>query len=180
MRCPLGNRELNFICIQSAAASAAALCVPILLLLLMQQCCSFLLLFVIMHRAVKFVAGPLNLIPVFSFSSFKHDLFFMVPLGSTAVSHLQPRFAYSLDLPTASLITCMRGAKAGVSPPRRISLCITSHLSTKLGYIRKLCYSKQLLIRKLHNFPHLSRKTPFFREKTLKICTRALCVHPEA
>ena len=40
----------------------------------------------------KFVAGPLNLTPVFSFSSFKLDFFLMVPLGST-VSNLRPRFA---------------------------------------------------------------------------------------
>ena len=57
----------------AAAAAAAALCVAILLLLLQQQCCCFLLLFVIVCRMAKFVAGSLNLIPVFSFSSFKRD-----------------------------------------------------------------------------------------------------------
>ena len=44
----------------------------------------------------KVVAGSLNLIPVFSFFSFKRDVFLMAPLGSTAVSHLRPRFAYIL------------------------------------------------------------------------------------
>ena len=84
-------------CLQSAAAAAAAaLCVTIILLLLLhQQCCCFLLLFVIVCRLDKFVAGSLNLIPVFSFPSFKLDLFLMVLLGST-VSHLRPRFAYIL------------------------------------------------------------------------------------
>ena len=43
-----------------------------------------------------FVAGSLNLMPVFYFSSFKQDLFLMVPLGST-VSHLWLRYAYILD-----------------------------------------------------------------------------------
>ena len=71
-----------------SAAAAASLCDAILLLL-PQQCCCFLLLF-IMYRVAKFVAGALNLISVFSFSSFKRDLFLHVPLGSTAVSHLRP------------------------------------------------------------------------------------------
>ena len=69
----LSNREVSFICIQSAAA-AAALCVPVLMLL-QQQCCCFLLLFVIVCRMAKFVAGSLILIPVFSLSSIKLDLF---------------------------------------------------------------------------------------------------------
>ena len=77
----------------AAAAAAAALSVAILLLLLQQQCCCFLLMFVIVCRMVKFVAGSLNLTPVFSSSSFKRFFFLMVSLGST-VSHLWPRFAY--------------------------------------------------------------------------------------
>ena len=99
MRCRLSNREVSFICLQNAAAAAAAaaaLCVAILLLLLQQQCLCFLLLFVIVCRRAKFVAVSLNLIPVFYFSSFIRDLFLMVPLGSAAVSHLRPRFAYIL------------------------------------------------------------------------------------
>ena len=89
-------------CIQRAAAAAdaadadaadAALSVAIRLLLLQQQCCCFPLLFVIVCLMANFVAGSLNLTPVFYFSSFKRDLFFMVSLGST-VSHLRPRFAY--------------------------------------------------------------------------------------
>ena len=60
------------------AAAAAALCVAILLLLLQ------LLLFVIVCRMAKLVTDSLNLIRMFSFSSFKHDLFltYDVPLGS--------------------------------------------------------------------------------------------------
>ena len=44
----------------------------------------------------NFVSGSLNLIAVFSFSSFKPDLLLMVLRGSTAVSHLRPRLAYTL------------------------------------------------------------------------------------
>ena len=48
-----------------------------------------------------------------AFFLFKHDLCLMyVPLGS--MPHLRPRFAYA----TSSVITGMRGARAGVSPPR--------------------------------------------------------------
>ena len=83
----------QFMCIKSAAA--ALLCVAILLLLLQLQCYCILLLFVIVCRIAKFVAGSLNLIPVFSFPSFKRDIMLRVPLGSN-VSHLQPRFAYIL------------------------------------------------------------------------------------
>ena len=43
-------------------------------------CC--LLLFVIVYRMAKIVAGSMNLIAVFSSSSFKHE-FFNVPHGST-------------------------------------------------------------------------------------------------
>ena len=75
-------------------------------------CCCFLLLFVIVCRMTKFLTGSLNLIPVFSFSSFKRDLFLMCPLAVL-------RRIYGLDLLTSSVITGMRRAKAGVSPPRR-------------------------------------------------------------
>ena len=60
----------------------------------------------------KFVAGSLNLIPVFSSSSFKPDLFLIHPLAVCCR-------IYRLDLPTSSVITGMRGAKAGISLPRR-------------------------------------------------------------
>ena len=62
----------------AAAAAADALCVA-MLLLLQQQCCCLLLLFVIVCRMANFVAGSLNLIPVFSFSLFKRALFSMYP-----------------------------------------------------------------------------------------------------
>ena len=120
----MSNREVSLICIRSAAAAAAAaaLCVAILLLLQQQQCCCFLLLFVIMCRMAKFVAGPLNLMPVYSFSSFKRDLLLMYPLAVLC------RF-YGLDLPTSSVLMDMRGAKAGVSPPRRSPPCIICIMS---------------------------------------------------
>ena len=44
--------------------------------------------------------------------------FFMHPLA--VLSHFRPRFAYN----TSSVITGMRGAKAGVSPPRRNPLVL--------------------------------------------------------
>ena len=92
----MSNREVSFMCIQSAAAAAAAgaaaLSVAILLLLLQQQCCCFLILYVIVCRIAKFVAGSLNLIPVLFFSSFKRDLFLMYPLA--VPSHLRLRFAF--------------------------------------------------------------------------------------
>ena len=51
--------------------------------------------------------------------SFKRDLFLMVVrLGSTWCR------IYGLDLPTSSVITGMRGAKAGVSSPWRSPYCI--------------------------------------------------------
>ena len=55
--------------------------------------CCFLLLFVVVCGMAKFVAGSLNLIPVFYFSPFKPDLVSMVLLDST-VSYLRLRFAY--------------------------------------------------------------------------------------
>ena len=73
------------------------LSVAILLLLLLQQqqqCCCFLLLFIIACRMTKSVAGSLNLIPVFSFSSFKRDLRLMVPLGSAVWHYPASVFAY--------------------------------------------------------------------------------------
>ena len=107
------SRSQLYICIQSAAAAAAAaaLCVAILLSLLQQRCCCFLLLFVIVCWIAKFGAGSLNLIPVFSFSSFKRDLFLMYTLAVLCRIH-------GLDFPTSSAIAGMRGVNAGVSPPR--------------------------------------------------------------
>ena len=51
--------------------------------------------------------------PSFFFLFIQTRLIFEVPLGGT-VSHLRSRFAYS----TSSVIAGMRGAKAGVIPPR--------------------------------------------------------------
>ena len=61
----------------------------------------------------------LHLIPVFSFSSFQHELFLCTPWQY--LSHVHPRFVY-----TSSVITGMCGAKAGVSPPWRS--CYNMHL----------------------------------------------------
>ena len=76
-----------------------------------------LLLSVIMCRMTKFVAGSLNLISLFSFSSFKHDLFLMRPLAVLLCR------IFGLDLPICSVMAGMRGAKAGVSPPRQSPPC---------------------------------------------------------
>ena len=79
-------------------------------------CCSVpallpqqLLLFV-MCRMSKIVAGSFNLIPsrvLYFFIQARYILTY--PLAVT--SHLRPRFAYA----TSSLVTGMRGAKAGIS-----------------------------------------------------------------
>ena len=83
--------------LSAAAAAAAALCVAILLLLLQQQCCCFLLLFVIVCRTAKFVCWFIGSDPsVFFLFTQRRFLFLMVPLGSTIVSRLRPRFAYTL------------------------------------------------------------------------------------
>ena len=50
----------------------------------------------------KFVAGSLHLIPAFSFSSFKRDLFLMYRLAVLCRM-------YGLSLPTSSVLTSMRG-----------------------------------------------------------------------
>ena len=94
---------------------------PLLLLVLcvlLYSC--FLLLFVVVYRMAIFFGGSLKLIAVFSLSSFKRDeflCFFMYP--SAVLCRI-----YGLDWPTSSVIAGMRGAKAGVGPPRRIPPCI--------------------------------------------------------
>ena len=107
LRCRLSNREVGSMCMQSvdsaaaAAAAAAALRFAASCLRAVrhrvpdgQICCCFI------------KSDPSDVF-------LKRDLFFMVPLGST-VSHVHPRL-----ICTYSVITGMRGAKAGVSPPRR-------------------------------------------------------------
>ena len=109
---------------QRAAAAAVALCVAILLLLLMQeQRCCFLLLFVTLCWMAKFCWFIHSDPPVFSFSSFKRDLSKTCPLAVLCrISGL------SLPTSTSSVITGMRGAKAGVILPRRTSPCIFYYL----------------------------------------------------
>ena len=60
--------------------------------------------------------ASLHLIPVFSFSFFKHDIFLMHALA--VLSQLQPRFTYN-TYHTSSVVTGIRGAQEGVSPPGR-------------------------------------------------------------
>ena len=62
-------------------------------------------------------------------------LFFMYPLP--VLSYLRPRFAYCN---TFSVITGMRGAKAGVSPPRRNPPCILCNIqgASRSGQFRPL------------------------------------------
>ena len=97
--------------IHGAAAAAAALCCYTAVV------AEQLLLLVIVCRMAKNVAGLLNLIPSSVFFLFKHGLY---NVRTPVLSLLPPRFAYTA---TSSVITGMRGAKAGVSPPRRIPTC---------------------------------------------------------
>ena len=70
--------------------------------------------------------GLLHLIPVFYFSSSKHELFLMYPL--TVLSACTASIYLSYKYYTSSLITGMRGAKAGVGPPRRSPPCILRYI----------------------------------------------------
>ena len=56
-----------------------------------------------------FSADSLNLIPVFSFSSFKRDLFFMYPLAVL-------RRIYGLDFPSYILGNCGHARSQGEAP----------------------------------------------------------------
>ena len=100
-------------------------CLPlcsVAILLLLQQ---LLLAAAVRHRVPdgKICSrGSLHLIPVFSFSSFKHDLFSTYPLA--VPSHFHSRFFYLYHISYILGITGMRGATAGVSPPRRSPPCI--------------------------------------------------------
>ena len=61
------------------------------------------------------VAGSINLIPLFSSSSVKQVLFMC--------AHRHYGQNYGLNLHTSSAITGMRGAEAGVDPPRKSPPC---------------------------------------------------------
>ena len=77
----------------SCISSAAALCVAIFLLLQLKCCCK--LAAAVCHRVPDDTiccCGLLHLLPAFSFSSFKHDLFLMYHLA--VLSHLRPRSSY--------------------------------------------------------------------------------------
>ena len=104
---------------------------PLLLLLLLRVlvycfcCCSccLLVLLVIVCRMAKLVAGSLNLIPEFCFES--TTIYFLCT---------QSCRIYGLDLPTPSEIIGMRGAKAGVSPPREAPLVSRAFFLDELSH----------------------------------------------
>ena len=109
-----------YLYIQSAAAAAAAAATAAAALYRCCCCssCCLLVLFVIVCR-MAIVAGSLNLIPVFYFSSFKHDLGLMyVPLGSTV--------AFTASICLYYILGNFGHARSqgGVSPPRRSPPCI--------------------------------------------------------
>ena len=86
------TRVCSFICIHTCHVFLLLLCV-----LLSCCCCSAVLLLdaAVCHRVPDDAIcsyGLVHLIPVFSFSSFKHDLFLMYPLA--VLSHVQPRFKH--------------------------------------------------------------------------------------
>ena len=97
---------------QSAAAAAAALCVAILLLLLQ------LLLAAAVRDRVQDGKNCCWFIESDSSVSLQTRFMSMYPL--TELSQLRSRFVYT----TSSVNTGMRGAKAGISPPRRSPPCI--------------------------------------------------------
>ena len=100
-------------------------CVLLILLLLLQHAAA------VRHRVPDgniCCCGSLHLIPVFSFIQTQ----FTFNARTLAVlSRLQPRFTYNThNIYTSLVITGMRGAKAGVSPPRR-SPCFTAAVCTR-------------------------------------------------
>ena len=110
----------------TSAAAAALLCVAILLLL------QFL---VIVRRMAKFV----SVVPGFCVQCFvslhSYTIYVQcayVPLGSTVV-FTASIFAYNTSH-TCSVITGMRGAKAGIRPPRRSPPCNTLIFFTRVPW----------------------------------------------
>ena len=65
---------------------------------------------------------PLHQSPVFFFFPLQHDIFSMYTLA--VLSHLRPRFEPYNSYHIWAEGTGMRGAKVGVSPPRRSPPCI--------------------------------------------------------
>ena len=114
--------NVSNLCIRSAiaAAAAAALCVATLLLL------QLLLLFVMVCRMAKLLLWSIVSDSSVFFLFIQTRYTFMYPL--VVLSHLRPRFAY---YNTSSAITGIRGAKAGVSPPRRSLPVYQVHISRK-------------------------------------------------
>ena len=66
---------------------------------------------------------PLHQIAVFFFFPFQHDIFSIYTLA--VLSHLRPRFESYNSYHICAEGTGMRGAKVGVSPPRRSPPCIS-------------------------------------------------------
>ena len=115
--CPAYIPGMYFLTQSVSAAAAALAC-----------CCAAVVAAaaVVRHRVPdvkKIDAGPSNLMPVSSLPYIQTRYIFIAPRGST-LSPLLPRFAYNIS----SVITGMRGAKAGVSPrPRSLSCKYTIH-----------------------------------------------------
>ena len=101
------------------------LCVSKLLLLLQQQCCCFLL-----FPAVSCCHRELDGNSRWQFNESDPSVCFLFIRTRTPWQYYC-RF-YGLDLPTSSAIASMRGAKAGVSPPRRSPACIEDSSKTSL------------------------------------------------
>ena len=103
-------------------------------------CCLQLLAAAVRHRVPDgklCCCGSLHLIRMFSFSSFKHNAFSMYPLA--VLSHLQRRFFTYSTYNTSSAFTGMRGAKTGVSPPRRSDTILQSfYYSRVIGILPHL------------------------------------------
>ena len=79
----------------------------------------------------EFVAVSLN--PVFYFALHSNTIHFLC-------TPWQYCRTYGLDLPTSSVITGMRGAKAGISPPRRSPPCMKYQVCGNLWAIQSTTF----------------------------------------
>ena len=108
-RVPLGADTLiiciipgMYFCIRSAVAATAAI-------MLLLQLLPFVMVCRVANLFLWFTSSDFSVFFLF----IQTRVIFYVPLGSI-LSYLRPRFAHN----TSSVILGMRGAKAGVSPPR--------------------------------------------------------------
>ena len=105
-------------------------------------CCCCCVLYLVSDGNTVFVAGSLNLISAFPFSSFKHDLCLMYPLA--VLSHLWPRFAYILGYLRYSGHARSPGGRqpAAAKPPSYMILTISGRpfiTPDNVFFIRKYC-----------------------------------------